>query len=438
MKLQSKYADVVLNLLVAVAISLVVNFSYVLLVLVDMNTENSSQQSAPRRMRVRQDEGRLVVHPDGYGYLVYATGDSVYVPTQRMNRLQLAPGDRIVAEMTPPRRAGGHPMMQKVLVRNGKEFDYSALYNRPSRGTELLLQLFYYLVVSFVMLSILTSVRRNYSMSLYLRRCLWCCVAAVGLYCVAPVTEWHTGRILPNCMSGRMFDYMLLLKCSFAIVASMLYGRIYVLISQRQAVVVENERLKNENLTTRYNMLVGQINPHFFFNSLNSLAMLVRERQDEKALTYIDQLSYTFRYIIQNGQSTLMSLDEELKFVEAYSYLFKIRYADKLFFDIEVDPKYRSWRLPALSLQPLIGNAVKHNTITRSKPFHIAIRTDAEGWLEVSNPRIPKLEPEPSTGIGLENLRNRWQLITGRQIVIIDDGVTFRVRMPLQNPETAR
>ena len=129
-----------------------------------------------------------------------------------------------------------------------------------------------------------------------------------------------------------------------------------------------------------------------------------------------------------------MTLDEELKFVEAYSYLFKIRYADKLFFDIDVDPKYRPWRLPALSLQPLIGNAVKHNTITRSKPFHISIRTDG-GWLEVSNPKIPKLEPEPSTGIGLENLGNRWQLITGRRIEILDDGETFRVRMPLQNPE---
>lgn len=438
MKLQPKYADVVLNLLVAVAISLVVNFSYVLLLLVDLNSESSAQQPTPRCARILHQEGRLAIHPDGFGYLLYGNGDSVYVPTQRINRLHLKAGDRLVAEVTPPRRPGGHPMMQKLLVRNGEEFDYSTLFNRPSRSTELLLQLFYYLVVSFVMLSILTSARRNYSMSLYMRRCLWCCVAAVGLYCVAPVTEWHTGRILPNFMSGRMFDYMLLLKCSFAVVVSMLYGRIYVLISQRQAVVVENERLKNENLTTRYNMLVGQINPHFFFNSLNSLAMLVRERQDEKALTYIDQLSYTFRYIIQNGQSTLMTLDEELKFVEAYSYLFKIRYADKLFFDIEVDPKYRSWRLPALSLQPLIGNAVKHNTITRSKPFHISIRTDAEGWLEVSNPKIPKLEPEPSTGIGLENLRNRWQLITGQQIEIVDDGVTFRVRMPLQKPQTTR
>ena len=432
MKLQSKYADLVLNLLVAVAISLVVNFSYVLLMLVDLNSDSQPRPSDQRAVE-RPDEGVLSVHPDGYGYLVYENGDSVYVPTRRMRWLEIAPGDRIVADLMPPRSEKAHPMLAEIRTRNGAEFDYSKLYNGPSKMTELLLQLFYYLVVSFVMLSILTSVRRNYSMSRFVRRCLWCCVAAAALYCVAPVTEWHTGRIGLNFMSGRMFDYMLLLKCSFAVVASMLYGRIYVLISQRQAVVVENERLKNENLTTRYNMLVGQINPHFFFNSLNSLAMLVREKHDEKALTYIDQLSYTFRYIIQNGQSTLMTLDEELKFVEAYSYLFKIRYADKLFFVIDIEEKYRTWTLPALSLQPLIGNAVKHNTITRSKPFHISIRTE-NGWLVVSNPKVPKLEPEPSTGIGLENLRNRWHLITGRDIEIIDTDKEFVVRMPLHNP----
>ena len=432
MGLQPKYSDLILNLLVALAVSLVVNFSYVLLLIVD---QKSDGQPRPAKASViaRGEEGTLRVSPDGHGYIVYENGDSVYVPTRRMRWLEIAPGDRIVADLMPPRSEKAHPMLAEIRTRNGAEFDYSKLYNGPSKMTELLLQLFYYLVVSFVMLSILTSVRRNYSMSRFVRRCLWCCVAAAALYCVAPVTEWHTGRIGLNFMSGRMFDYMLLLKCSFAVVASMLYGRIYVLISQRQAVVVENERLKNENLTTRYNMLVGQINPHFFFNSLNSLAMLVREKHDDKALTYIDQLSYTFRYIIQNGQSTLMTLDEELKFIEAYSYLFEIRYADKLFFDIDVDDKYRSWTLPALSLQPLIGNAVKHNTITRSKPFHISIRTE-QGWLVVANPKVPKIEPEPSTGIGLENLRNRWHLITGRDIEIIDTDKEFVVRMPLQKP----
>ena len=85
-------------------------------------------------------------------------------------------------------------------------------------------------------------------------------------------------------------------------------------------------------------------------------------------------------------------------------------------------------------LQPLIGNAVKHNTITRSNPLHVSIRVE-NGILEVSNPRRPKLEPEPSTGIGLENLRNRWQLITGRDIAILSTEERFTVRLPLLNPD---
>ena len=432
MGLQPKYSDLILNLLVALAVSLVVNFSYVLLLIVD---QKSDGQPRPAKASViaRGEEGTLRVSPDGHGYIVYENGDSVYVMMQRIYRMNLKDGDRLVANLAAPRRHGAHPVMTELRMRNGEEFDYSTLFNRPSKTTELALQLFYYLVVSFIMLSILTSVRRRYTPGRFVRHCIWCVLAAAALYMVAPVTEWRSGRIMLNCMGDHIFDYMLLLKCSFAVAVSMLYGWVYVLNSKQQAVVMENERLKNENLTTRYNMLVGQINPHFFFNSLNSLAMLVREKHDQKALTYIDQLSYTFRYIIQTGQSTLKTLDEELKFVEAYSYLFKIRYADKLFFDIDIEEKYRTWTLPALSLQPLIGNAVKHNTITRSKPFHISIRTE-NGWLVVSNPKVPKLEPEPSTGIGLENLRNRWHLITGRDIEIIDTDKEFVVRMPLHTP----
>lgn len=432
MGLQPKYSDLILNLLVALAVSLVVNFSYVLLLIVDQKSDGQ-QRPAKASVIARGEEGTLRISPDGHGYIVYENGDSVYVMMQRIYRMNLKDGDRLVANLAAPRRHGAHPVMTELRMRNGEEFDYSTLFNRPSKTTELALQLFYYLVVSFIMLSILTSVRRRYTPGRFVRHCIWCVLAAAALYMVAPVTEWRSGRIMLNCMGDHIFDYMLLLKCSFAVAVSMLYGWVYVLNSKQQAVVMENERLKNENLTTRYNMLVGQINPHFFFNSLNSLAMLVREKHDEKALTYIDQLSYTFRYIIQNGQSTLMTLDEELKFVEAYSYLFKIRYADKLFFDIDIEEKYRTWTLPALSLQPLIGNAVKHNTITRSKPFHISIRTE-NGWLVVSNPKVPKLEPEPSTGIGLENLRNRWHLITGRDIEIIDPDKEFVVRMPLHNP----
>ena len=227
---------------------------------------------------------------------------------------------------------------------------------------------------------------------------------------------------------------MVILKCTVALVVAILYGRIYQLLSLQQKVLLENEHLRTENIQSRYNMLVGQINPHFFFNSLNSLSMLVRDNKDDKALEYIDQLSYTFRYIIQNGQNTKTTLKDEMEFAKAYGELFKVRYADKLFFDIDIDEKYNDWTLPALTLQPLIGNAVKHNTITRKQPFHISIRTEGS-TLIVSNRKAPKLEPEPSTGIGLKNLRSRWQLITGTDIEIINSDTEFIVRLHLQKPE---
>lgn len=434
MKSRSKYSVLLLNLMVAVAVSLVVNFSYLLLLIVDQRSEPYGREE---RIIPRSEAGVLRIHPDGYGYLVYPAGDSVYCPSSHVRRLSLADGDSIVADLRTARRAGGHPILAKVLTRNGEEFDYSTAFSRPSETLEFILQLLYYVVLSFILLSLLTVARRNYSMRYFLRGCVWCLIVAAGLYLVAPVADWHSGRIHLNFMSGRMFDYLLLLKCSFAVAVSMLYARIYQLISQRQTIVLENEQLKNENLTTRYNMLVGQINPHFFFNSLNSLSMLVREGESERALSYIDRLSYTFRYIIQNGQSTLMTLEEELRFVEAYAYLFEVRYADKLFFDLEIDPRYRNWLLPALSLQPLMGNAVKHNAITRNRPLHVTIRT-RDGRLEVSNPIVPKMEAEPSTGIGLENLRSRWRLVAGCDIEVRDDGETFTVSLPLRKPDENR
>ena len=434
MGLQPKYSDLILNLLVALAVSLVVNFSYVLLLIVDQKSDGQ-QRPAKASVIARGEEGTLRISPDGHGYIVYENGDSVYVMMQRIYRMNLKDGDRLVANLAAPRRHGAHPVMTELRMRNGEEFDYSTLFNRPSKTTELALQLFYYLVVSFIMLSILTSVRRRYTPGRFVRHCIWCVLAAAALYMVAPVTEWRSGRIMLNCMGDHIFDYMLLLKCSFTLVVVLLYGQISRLLRQRQAMEVENEQLKSENLTTRYNMLVSQINPHFFFNSLNSLAMLVREGDEQKALTYIDQLSFSFRYIIRNGQNMLTTLAEELRFAEAYGYLFKIRYADKLFFDVDVAPKYLDYRLPVLTLQELLSNAVKHNAITKRRPLRVSIRVE-NGQLVVSNPLLPKLDAEPCTGIGLHNLDSRWQLITGHGIRIDRSGEIFSVCMSLLKPRT--
>ena len=333
-----------------------------------------------------------------------------------------------------------NPRIDEVYERNGEPFDIDALYDRPSRTVEFIWQILYYAVFAFVMILVLRHISKGGVMTTkaYIYRVLVVLLITVVCIYFAPVLAFKDGvmRIVFFFQSDfRDHLYLIVLtKSLFMMVVTILYARIYLLIQQRQHMEVENERLKTENLATRYNMLVGQINPHFFFNSLNSLAMLVRENDDKRALEYIDQLSYTFRYIIQNGQSELTTLKDEMAFAEAYMYLFKIRYEDKLFFDIDVDSQYNDWKLPALSLQPLIGNTVKHNSMTTKNPLHVTLRV-VDGVLEIENPKHPKLDVEPSTGIGLDNLQKRWNILSGKSIEIIDDDNRFLVRMPLEQPK---
>jgi LytS/YehU family sensor histidine kinase len=302
---------------------------------------------------------------------------------------------------------------------------------------EFVWQISYYALLAFILILLFVRLREKSKSvaGFYLRMVIIAVlITGVAIY-FAPVMAFKDGMMrIAFFFETPLRDnaYLVVLtKALFMLVVSALYSYIYTLMRQRQQMVVENERLKTENLSTRYNMLMGQINPHFFFNSLNSLSMLIRERDEKRALEYIDQLSYTFRYIIQNGQSGETTLKEEMAFAEAYIYLFKIRYADKLFFDIDIDAAYADWRLPALSLQPLIGNAVKHNSITTKRPLRVAIRV-VNGVLEIENPKYPKLDVEPSMGIGLDNLRSRWHIVTGRDIEIIEDEQRFLVRLPLQ------
>lgn len=437
-----------LHLLVAVALSLVINFSYLLMPLI---TQRGDVDARSRRQaenaRLIESEGTLHISNDMYGYIVYDdTADSVYVSSWQVNFLKLSDGDRLVVDVQPlsgdkfteEQKTKAHDRLHDVIRRNGEPFDFEAIYDRPSRTYEMVLQILYYAAVSFILLLIMTLRPKSgrWTTATFVRRIAITLLLMAGMFFFAPVVCFHPSRIVAVFQADlHPMDYMVvLLKCLFMWIVAVLYSRIYVLMRQREAITLENERLKNEYLTMRYNMLVGQINPHFFFNSLNSLSMLVREHDDERALEYIDQLSSMFRYTIQNSQNAMMSLAEEMESAEAYIYLFKIRYADKLFFDIDIDPRYESWMLPALSLQPLIGNAVKHNTITTRNPLHVSIRTEND-MLVVANPKHPKLEAEPSTGIGIENLRSRWHIITGREIIVENTETDFVVRLPLQKPK---
>ena len=257
-----------------------------------------------------------------------------------------------------------------------------------------------------------------------------CLLVVIVAYFLSPQLTWR-GEIIITANSNHLLNPMTLLKLTMALLVCVLYGKIYGLLYAKGAVEMENAKLKNENLTWQYNTLINQVNPHFLFNSLNSLSMLVREQNNANALTYISRMSDTYRYIIEEGKAESTTVENELRFLDAYRYLLEVRYAGKLHIEVTVGREYFGAEIPPLSIQPLIENAVKHNTITTARPLHIRIASE-EGYIVVSNAIHPKLQPEESTGIGLENLSSRYELIVGRKIEVANDGKEFIVKLPIK------
>ena len=422
----------------AIVVSLVCNFSYLLL-LVSSQSDTGNQRSTHKRYKeivIEKMQGSLALSGDGYGYIVSEDGDSVFVDHRKVFWLGLEDGDELLVEASERRNfESEHLIMRRVLERNGEDFDYGALYRGSEQWNILFYQFLFYFVLSYMLLLVINVNGRNIAWWRYLFRGIVCVVILFVTYFISPVPLMHSAEVIPVYKSREVVEFVVVLKSCFVFVVVILYSRISTLLSREQQVLLENEILRNENLTTKYNMLASQVNPHFLFNSLSSLSMLVREKDEERALKYIDQLAYTFRYLSQNGSnSNFVDLRQEIEFAKAYTYLFKIRYADKISFEFDIEEKYLGYKLPAISLQPLIGNAVKHNTITSKRPLNVHIHTE-NGYLVVSNEKYPMIEPSAGTGIGLSNLNSRYQLLLSREIEIIDNDKVFEVRLPLEEPD---
>lgn len=209
-------------------------------------------------------------------------------------------------------------------------------------------------------------------------------------------------------------------------------GHISQLYSDQRRKEQEIEQLKIENLQSRYDALTNQINPHFFFNSLNGLTSLIRKKNDENTLAYVNKLSDVFRYILQSDKKVLVTLGEELEFVQSFRYMMEVRFANKLIFNINVDPEKKNLKIPVLSLLPLIENVVVHNTIDSEHKMEVSIFLNEDMELVVTSPVYPKLSRPDTNGIGLKNLESRFSLLMNRHIRTENDGKKFSVFLPLK------
>jgi sensor histidine kinase YesM len=190
--------------------------------------------------------------------------------------------------------------------------------------------------------------------------------------------------------------------------------------------IIREEKLKRNILELEYTSLKNQVNPHFLFNSLNVLTSLVGENED--AVKYIKKLSEVYRYLLENKDKQTVSLSTELKFAEAYIYLHKIRFGDKLKSTIHVQES--SFSIVPLSLQMLIENAIKHNIISEDAPLNIEIYTSDKYIIVKNNLQLKNIR-ETSLNIGLENIKKRYSYLSDKKVIIKKDEDNFIVKLPL-------
>ena len=207
-----------------------------------------------------------------------------------------------------------------------------------------------------------------------------------------------------------------------------IYESMYAVRGWKQ-VALEAERLQRENTQAQLDMLRSQVNPHFLFNSLNTLTSLVHDQPD-LSVEFIQKLSRTYRYVLEIRDRELIALEDEMECVHAYLFLLHIRFGDALQVDLHIPEECRQMCLAPLSLQLLIENAIKHNVVSQRKPLviHITCKGDE---IEVRNNLQPKAQDAEGTGAGLDNIRNRYLLLMKREVRVQNGPSDFTVTLPL-------
>lgn len=190
----------------------------------------------------------------------------------------------------------------------------------------------------------------------------------------------------------------------------------------------EMERFRKEIAENQFEMLRLQLNPHFLFNSLNTLSSLVHEDPD-KASDFIRKLSEVYRYVLDNRNRELVSLAQEMDFIRSFSYLLGIRFQGMIEFVFEVDHDDLDKKIAPMTLQLLVENAVKHNISSMQKPLKIRVFS-GRSYIKVSNNYQPKAD-QKSGGMGLKNISSRYAFLTDRKVMIRNENDIFEVTIPL-------
>jgi LytS/YehU family sensor histidine kinase len=208
----------------------------------------------------------------------------------------------------------------------------------------------------------------------------------------------------------------------------LIFGAVIFVVLLWQTSLRREYKLREENLVFQNETLKSQVNPHFLFNSLNTVSSLIQSNP-QKAEEFINNLSSVYRYILENGQKDKVHLHSELELINRYFDLHRVRDEEKMVLSIDYSGVDDYWILP-VSLQILLENAIKHNIASRENPLRISVGFEGQ-YIVVINNLQKKASQLKSTGIGLKNLAERVRLITGKDLIKEETADSFVVKIPL-------
>ncbi|MFD0798428.1 sensor histidine kinase [Maribacter chungangensis] len=224
--------------------------------------------------------------------------------------------------------------------------------------------------------------------------------------------------------SKALLSIVLISMMTFAI-----YEAIYFYIRLKKS-IREEEQSKQAIVQAQLDALRNQAQPHFFFNTLNTLRDIIDQNTKDDAKEFVDKLSDMYRFLLESGNANLISLRDELKFAKAYIHIQSERFGDNMKLNWDIPNRELDKMIVPMSLQLLLENAIKHNIISRAKPLTIKVFIEDEKLI-VSNKIQVKSTKLPSTKVGLKNIQERYRLISNTSVELMNDQNQFTVSLPL-------
>lgn len=318
-------------------------------------------------------------------------------------------------------------LITPIMFFGAKPFQYFSDYFSNFVVSIIMSTIYYFSIVEIVV-----RMRRSYPSTKEIgkrsvRQIIWAGIVIITVQIFVSIVMRSIG--LDNNHSAEPTKLQVLLASTFLSGMTMSFYELFYMFKKYREAEIEREKLQRINLQSQLDTLKNQVNPHFLFNSLNTLTSLIPE-DPELAVEFVQKLSTSYRNILTFRDEKLISLEKELNALDSYIFLLKMRFQNKIIVENNIPTSLNGHLIIPLSLQMLIENAVKHNIVSAKKPLIIKLAA-VDNYLIISNNKQIKLQVHNSTKVGLENIKSRYKLVNDTEVRVIETEDIFQVELPL-------